>query len=426
MDFPRHRRRPWMREISKVLRMSRSCAGSGENPLEVKLPRRDWFLLPMLSLITICLVIVSVMTIANRRFHVPISTLAGCFIMNDRSTGIRAIPNTTCSEQLPESELVEYTFNSCGHRAGVECGQKPPGNYRIVALGSSFSYGAHVEREQSFAALLPAELSRQTGRQIEIYNESMFGGWPRSVALHLHEAFGAEPDMILWTFTPSDIQFASLVLWSDVDPVTLPDSVIKAGFLARTWYRVKVSFTANSVQGAIAYLWNYESKVFRSSLTGVFLQNVLYASQRRYVSSYLNGPDSEVGFLRAKPSAEWRSNLEEFERNAAEIEARAKAEGVPLVAALLPNRAQTAMISMGVWPEGFDPYHLADDLRSIITRHGATYVDILPDFRSIPNPERGYLPVDGHPDAQGHAMLSAVLAKELTSGAVPALRAANK
>jgi hypothetical protein len=133
------------------------------------------------------------------------------------------------------------------------------------------------------------------------------------------------------------------------------------------------------------------------------------------------GSDEEVGFLRTEPSAEWRERLVQLSGVAAENEARAKAAGVRLVAVLVPNRAQAAMISMGQWPAGYDPYKLGDDVRSIIVSHGGTYIDILPGFRHVPNPEQYYLPVDGHPDAGGHAILSGLLANELTSGAVPEL-----
>jgi hypothetical protein len=60
-----------------------------------------------------------------------------------------------------------------------------------------------------------------------------------------------------------------------------------------------------------------------------------------------------------------------------------------------------------------------------VTGNGGTFVDILTDFRRLPNPEQYYLPVDGHPDADWHAIVAGMLAKALTAGSVPALEVAS-
>jgi hypothetical protein len=65
-------------------------------------------------------------------------------------------------------------------------------------------------------------------------------------------------------------------------------------------------------------------------------------------------------------------------------------------------------------------------VRKIVTRHGGIYINILPDFRGVPNPEAHYFPVDGHPTASGHAVISEMLAKALTDGAIPELKAASQ
>jgi hypothetical protein len=83
---------------------------------------------------------------------------------------------------------------------------------------------------------------------------------------------------------------------------------------------------------------------------------------------------------------------------------------------LVPWRVQAAMLSLDEAPKGYDPYKLDGELRAIVTRHGGTYLDILPDFLTTPNPEQHYFPVDGHPDARGHAMIADFLARELTRG----------
>jgi len=110
----------------------------------------------------------------------------------------------------------------------------------------------------------------------------------------------------------------------------------------------------------------------------------------------------------------------------ASIENQAKAAGVPLVTVLVPDRAQAAMISMGEWPEGFDPYKLNNQVRSIVVSHGGIYVDIFAGFRTVPNPEQGYFLIDGHPNAQGHLLVSELLAQQLMSGVIPPLKAADQ
>jgi hypothetical protein len=67
---------------------------------------------------------------------------------------------------------------------------------------------------------------------------------------------------------------------------------------------------------------------------------------------------------------------------------------------------------------------LGAELQRVVESHGGIYIDILGDFRTVPNPEKYYFPVDGHPNADGHAAISRFLAMGLTGGAIPALRAA--
>ncbi|MGC9293566.1 MAG: hypothetical protein ACP5EP_12755, partial [Acidobacteriaceae bacterium] len=120
--------------------MTQSNASNPETVKEAKLPRRDWILLPMLSLLTICLIVVSTELIARRMFHES-GNLESCLI-SDPSTGVHGIPNTICWEKPIEGQQqVEYRFNGCGHRTDEECGLKPPGTYRIVMIGTSIAMG---------------------------------------------------------------------------------------------------------------------------------------------------------------------------------------------------------------------------------------------------------------------------------------------
>jgi hypothetical protein len=400
--------------------MMQPAAGASEHTGESKLPRRDWFLLPLLGLLTIVAIAVSTETIA-RRLYPEAGSVRSCVVMGDASTGSHAIPNTACHARQPETQWIEYRFNGCGHRAGMECGPKTPGTYRIVLAGSSVAFGSGVQREQTFAALLPAQLSRATGRRVELYNASMGWGYPpRIVASHFDQVLSAQPDLILWVLTPLDIEDSGerkLELIRSSDESSGPAG--SQGKLRRIWLRLKIALAARSASDRIRDMWAL-------TRTATMVRHLLYEneSQGQYVKSYLMNGDSDAGFLKTDLSAQWKNNLEAFDEVAAEIEGRAQAAGVPLVAALVPNRAQAAMISMGEWPQVYDPFELDRRLRAIIVSHGGTYIDLPPDFRGIPNPEHDYFPVDGHPDAGGHAILSSLLARHLTDGAIPALQAA--
>jgi len=242
-------------------------------------------------------------------------------------------------------------------------------------------------------------------------------GFLNSVNMRFDDALAAKPDMILWALTPIDFKYPAFVsneaVWHGLDqPDALPDSVGKPGSIARLWYRFKTAFFTGSIS-------IFARQHFDRTHTAILLRHYLYKSQSLYVRSFLIGGE-EAEFLRTEPNAEWQERLKQFDSDAADAAARSRASGVAFAAVLVPNRAQAAMISMGAWPVGYNPYKLDEDLRSIVTSHDGIYIDILPDFRAIPNPDQHYFPVDGHPDATGHAIIAAFLAKELSSGAVPA------
>lgn len=397
-----------------------------ETVKEAKLPRRDWVLLPLLSLITLILLAAFSDFVAGWWFPSSEDGLARCFVKGDVTGNAPAIPNSICSEKNAESAfLAEYRFNSCGYRAGTGCGRKPLNSYRIVVIGSSMAMGLYVPREMSFAALLPEELSKQTGRKIEVYNEAKggkFRGGPfpaRDSPEHFNEVLAADPDAILWIVTPMDIENMS---FEDPSPALqaavqrVPTTGAQGSRLVVGWKKLTVAVANGSVLAKLHYRWE-------QSKSGLVLKHLLYENegQDRYVRAYLKNED-DAGFLRTEPSGKWQSLLETFQRYAANFEGQAKAAGVPFAAVLVPNRAQAAMISMGGWPAGYDPYKLDDEIRAIIVNHGGAYVDILPEFRNIPDPEQYYFPVDGHLDAWGHKMIAELLAKQLTGGAVPAFR----
>jgi hypothetical protein len=391
-------------------------ASGPEDFKEAKLPRRDWILLPLLSLLTICFIAGSTELSARWMFRSSKTSYLNCFITNDPKVGVRGIPNSICLDKFPEGKLEEYRLNSCGHRAGMECAPKPPGTYRIVMVGSSIAMGLGVSADESFAFRLPAKLSQRDGRRIELYNEGVIanGGTPHSLAARFDEVLAAKPDLILWILSPLDIRRSVTVA-----PIADDTGASRSLNLAtRGWQRIKSSFATKLFEVKLPAF-------FARTQTAFLLQHFLYESQSQYVKSALMRDNDELGFLRVEQSTSWKKRMRLLNSDTTDIEAFARTAGVPLVVVLVPDRAPAAMISMGEWPAGYDPYKLDNELRSIIVSHGGIYLDILPSFRTIPNPEQYYFPVDGHPNAGGHAIIADLLAKALTNGSVPALRAAS-
>jgi hypothetical protein len=381
---------------------------------EEPLPRRDWILLPLISCLTVVLLMGLTEWIARRMFASSKTNYMSCMVLDDPTTGSRGIPNSVCWEKAPESELVEYRFNSCGHRADFQCRPKPAGTYRVVLMGSSVALGQNVQFQSTFASLLPIELKKRTGRAVEVYNEGMGFGFTHRAALHFKEVLDAEPDLVLWVLTPPDISRGDEVAPRDSNP----DPGAGYGFPKKMWRRLRASLASGSVEDAAAEIFNY-------SKTAYMLQHLLYESQSMTISAYLSAPDAEAGYLRSQLSARWLSSLRQFDEDAENIEGQARSAGVPLAAVMIPGRAQAAMISKGESVEGADPYKLNDELRAAIVGHGGNYIDILPDFRDLPNPERLYFTIDGHPNVEGNAVIASLLARELTSGAIPVLRTAD-
>lgn len=377
------------------------------------LPRRDWFLLPAFGVLTAGALLGIAELTAHQRFADDETGLAPCLVLNDDSTGVRGVPNSSCMAKGKESGWIEYKFNSRGHRAGMELEPKNPETFRIVMTGSSIAMGLFVPREQSIAGLLPGDLSAVSGRKVELYNTSIgaaYGGSPHSVALRFNEVLDAKPDMVLWILTEWDVDHAA-----DLHPQGA--YLRAAGGTGADANAAASSSAPRRMLNKLGVATLYEDLKdlrFRTLLT-----HCLYGSPSLYVKSYLMNPDETVGFLKEDWSPQWNQNLNDFDAYAAQIVGRAKAAGVPLVAVLIPNRAQAAMISSGSWPPGYDPYKIDNELRAVITRGGGEYVDIFPDFRSLADPENEYMPVDGHPYPQGHAMLAGLIAKHLAAQGIP-------
>ena len=375
--------------------MTQAKAGSDEGANDAELPRRDWLLLPALSLLTIFLLAGAMELVARSIFYRLPTSGENCLMMPDPSRGAQGIPNCVVWEKIPEGKATEYRFNTSGYRDNADFGPKASGTFRIVVVGTSVAAGFRVAQEQTMSALLPAELSQRLGRKVEVYNEGLPSRTTDAIARDLDQAIAVDPNMILWIVSPLDVAYPAMMEHPEA-----AGALGMAPGLDRSWSLIKDVFAKQSFLVSIATLFSHTA-------SATMLRDWLYRSPSQYVQSSLAGADYKKDFLLSEPGAEFREELSEFDRGAASIAEQASKAGIPLVVVFVPDRTQAAMIAMmSGRPAGFNPYQLSETLRAIVQSHGGTYVDILPDFRTVPNPQLGYFALDGHPNALGHAMLA--------------------
>jgi len=379
--------------------------------------KRNWLLLPFLSLLTACVVILIAEIFSRQIFFESKTSSLSCMILDDAATGVRAIPNSVCWQKINEGPAVEYSFNECGHRTNLSCRSKAPNTFRIVSIGASISEGFGVAYDQTFAARLPIDLSLLTGRNYELYNEALEWGGPQTVEIRFADALSAKPDLILWAIHPLDLQMQLLPWW-----ITQPRENAKPSTSQSAWDRLLNAYREKPIPLLLQRLWKRILDSLNETSTMLLLQHFFYSSESQYVKNYLQNENAD--FL-TKESPSWKPYWQLFDHVMEHITFQARKAGIPLVVAVIPQRAQAILISTGTWPRGLDPFAFGDEVKSIAERHGAIYLDSLSGFREIANPGRLYFPVDGHLNSNGQGVVAKLLANKLTDGTVPMLMRAQ-
>ena len=386
--------------------MKESLAGTlHADEAKQKLPWRDWILLPTIAIATIVVLFATTETVARMAFPAWHSS-PSCYILNG-GRNPRPTPNCVYTLKIPESEPAIYHLNSCGHRTEIDCAHKAPGTYRIAVIGSSVVVGAPVSEQNAFVHLLAAKFPEpEEGKRIEFYNASLGGGSsPQWYVERFNEILAVKPDMILWPIVPHDVE---------VEQEPGPPPPAYPGPLGETRYALVEAWKARSMNQAMSVVSGLIRTNLNQTSSATMLEHFLYLSPTEY-QKVVMADHAEHGFLKARFDADWRNHIRLFSGDAAAIEEKAQSAGIPLVAFMIPDRGTINMLSLGSWPDGWNPYELDNELRRIVTSHGGIYFDILPAFQTIPDAALDYFPVNDHPNEEGHKLLASLIARELAN-----------
>ena len=353
-----------------------------------RLPRRDWFILPLLSLLSFGLVLGLSEVVA--RLVWPEHLEDRCAVA-DPILGLRFQPNCNAEVKSPETPWLSNTYNECGFGTAEPCGPKPDRGFRVAVVGSSISSGYLVPYSQTFSAQATTSLRQRCHVPVDFQNLAVPGTGLEKAVFRLDTALSLHPDVVLMALSAHDLE----IYRGDQAPVAGPAAAAEEpGGLAET------------VRTLVVRL--------RASRATFIAQHFLYENLDAYLPLYLQHGD-EADFLRPPLSAPWQRRLALFDREVSEITARTRAKGLPFMLVYVPLRAQAALLRWKRLPEGVDPTLLGKALREVARQNGAAYLDLTETIGDRADVTDLYYPVDSHPNGAASTIIADAVAAALVA-----------
>ena len=340
-----------------------------------RLPRRDLFLLPLISILTV-LVILGGADLYSRLAYGSQENDA-CLIPDAR-LGLRYKPNCTSHIKSFESPWVTNHYNGCGYRSDASCGPAPAQVRRVVLLGSSVAMGYLVPEGDTFSERSSEELSRRCGAPVEFQN---LGGylifWTR-VLNRVDDAIRLKPDAALLQLSTYDLERPD------------PGEGIAAGYQP-------VPPPTNLLVKLQDFL--------KSSSAWPVAQHYMFQNEDLYLTLYLRS-GSKSAYLRKPLNAFWQDRLDQYDLMLGKIADRFHAAGVPLALVFVPQRAQAELAAKDKpWPNVY-PYEVNQELQRIAMKHGVPFIDTTQAVSAAADINDLYYAVDGHLDSAGHRLIA--------------------
>ena len=283
-------------------------------------------------------------------------------------------------EMVPDRDHFTYTHavhvNRLGLR-GPDLPEKAEGEYRVLCLGDSTTFGQGVREEETIPVLLEKDLSgaaASAGRTVRVVNGGHRGyATVHELALLRELGPAIRPDLVVLLWYTNDLE--------------RPDPAAAAAKLARSG---PVAFdTGVRMEGWDAWTWRGKQLV-RSSALAMTLHD-LWVSRPAHVLD-----DDGI-----------RYGLALFDEDLAAFLALGEELGFELVFAPIPNRTQI---------RGASPFDLlAQRVAEHARARGIEVVDLLPGLRGEfgDRPESAVLPYDGHYAGNANRILARDLAQAL-------------
>lgn len=314
-------------------------------------------------------------------------------------------PDTFSRIRTSEFDYVQRS-NNVGLRGRDIEPAKPPGVYRIIMLGDSFTQGKGVADEETFSARLESRLNREapSGVTFEVLNAGTDSYTPILSFLQLaHRLVHLEPDLVVLNFDMSDLlqeqAYRSVatfgpsgeVLAVTAQPVGADIGAQDQVHDLRRWIDNNLYLTRRLA----AFL---DQPGDRDGLT---VDNVVRRRNRRLLLHTL-------GWDREDRSQQWRDVLASIKSIASYCDER----GLDFLVTTYPwghqvDAREWASGRNWVNPKGSPISDRSiDRLEAFTTAEGIDFLNLFPAFRSYRGDELLYYEKDMHWTAAGHALMA--------------------
>ena len=361
------------------------------------LPRRDAWLLPLISILTVLGMLAGGEVCA--RVVWPEQRQDTCMIQNS-ALGYRYRPNCSSTMKLVEGPWYTSRYNACGYRSDAPCGPAPAGTRRIALIGASVSGGYGVEYSDTIGARLGADLTAMCGGPVELQNLAAGTGahQARRLVLRMEEALTMQPSAVLLIQVPFDVKELG-------DDATVPITSV-----------AQPVANANPPAVPKAELRHRVNEWLKESRAVTVAQHLLFRDVSIYLPLFLHHGD-EADYLRPPFTVAWQERLRRFDVLITALANLSRQAGVPFMLAFVPQRAELLLMSDRFAPPGVDPQALPNAMANIAARRGVTFVDTSQVLRAEPKPDQLYYRVDGHPSGPGHKIIARYIAQRYISTA---------
>lgn len=314
----------------------------------------------------------------------------------DPDLGHVFVPHRSLELQTSEFRSTWHT-NGEGVRADRDYGPKPPGVFRVLVIGDSFTAGGQVSLAETYPGVLESELVASLGAgRVEVIN----AGHPAYGTVHAQrwvEKFAArfEPDLVVHGMTPND-------LVENLHPLLV---TAEGGRL-----RWKTSTAAHRARWTDRQRWYSVPGMLSRSL---LLQRLGSAPFVRQLTLGYVYPHRHV-YQREQDETS-RQRYELVYQNLERLLAHTEALGARLAIVMIPFREQLTDLRPGL-----DPFAYSRRIAAWGAERDVPVIDSLPAFRAHPSPRSLYWQKDAHCTAAGYRLIGETLAESLLAHA-PAL-----